>query len=232
MKLLRQAIALDAEFGRAHGYLAFGDCLLLFYERADNRDEVLSRGIKAANRALAIDRRDYFARHAAGRLCTLSGDHRGAVRALETCIDINPNFTQGYVGLAEARVYGGDPKLALNYCDLANRLSPNDPMAWDVFHYKASAYIRLNEFDLAIENCERVCEFPTVQFVPPAILAALCVIQGREEEGRRALNQARQLEPGLTIDVMKKVYGVTKERPGSRTQRLLDAFRTLGVAET
>ena len=92
MKLLRQAIALDAEFGRAHGYLAFGDCLLLFYERADNRDEVLSRGIKAANRALAIDRRDYFAHHAAGRLCTLSGDHRGAVRALETCIDINPNF--------------------------------------------------------------------------------------------------------------------------------------------
>ncbi len=159
MKLLRQAIALDAEFGRAHGYLAFGDCLLLFYERADNRDEVLSRGIKAANRALAIDRRDYFARHAAGRL------------------------------------------------------SPNDPMAWDVFHYKASAYIRLNEFDLAIENFERVCEFPTVQFVPPATLAALCVIQGREEEGLRALDQARQLELGLTIDVMKKVYGVTKERP-------------------
>ena len=169
MKLLRQAIALDTEFGRAHGYLAFGDCLLLFYKRADNRDEVLSRGIKAANRALAIDRRDYFARHAAGRLCTLSGDHRGAVRALETCIDINPIFfAQGYVGLAEAHVYGGDPKLARNYCDLANRLSPNDPMAWDVFHYKASAYIRLNEFDLAIENFERVCEFlPCSLFRPP-----------------------------------------------------------------
>ena len=71
-----------------------------------------------------------------------------------------------------------------------------------------------------------------MQFVPPATLAALCVIQGREEEGRRVLDQARQLEPGLTIDVMKKVYGVTKERPGSRIQRLLGAFGTLGVAET
>ena len=229
--LLHQAIALDPGFGRAYGYLAFGACLLLFYERADNRDAVLRQGMADANRALAIDRRDYFAHHAAGRLCTLSGDHRGAVRALETSVDINPNFAQGYVGLAEAHVYGGDPKRALDYCDQAFRLSPNDPMAWDMLHYKASAYIRLNEFDLAIETFENVCEYPTVQFVPPATLAALYVMQGREEEGRRALAQARKLEPSLTVEVMKKVYGVTKERPGSRTSRLLDGFRTLGVPE-
>jgi hypothetical protein len=105
-------------------------------------------------------------------------------------------------------------------------------MAWDMQHYKASAYVRLNEFDLAIETFERVCEYPTVQFVPPATLAALYVIQGREAEGQRALDQALRLEPKLTIEVMKKVYGVVEERAGSRTKRLLDGLRALGVAES
>ncbi len=230
--LLRQAIALDPDFGRAHGYLAFGACMYLFYEWAEDRDGVLQRGIDDANRALAIDRRDYFAHHALGRLHTIAGDHPAAVRALETCVNINPNFAQGYVGLAEAHVYGGDPRQAIDYCDRAFRLSPNDPLAWDMLHYKASAYIRMNEFDLAIETFERVCEYPTVQFVPPATLAALYVIQGREAEGQRALDQALKLEPKLTIDVMKKVYGVVEERAGSRTKRLLDGLRALGVAES
>ncbi len=230
--LLRQAIVLDPDFGRAHGYLAFSACMFLFYEWVEDRDGVLQRGIDDANRALAIDRRDYFAHHALGRLHTIAGDHPAAVRALETCVNINPNFAQGYVGLAEAHVYGGDPRQAIDYCDRAFRLSPNDPLAWDMQHYKASAYIRMNEFDLAIETFERVCEYPTVQFVPPATLAALYVIQGREAEGQRALDQALKLEPKLTIDIMKKVYGVDEERAGSRTQRLLDGLRALGVAES
>ena len=230
--LLRQAIALDPGFGRAQGHLAFSACMFLFYEWAEDRDDVLRRGIEDASRAIAIDRRDYFAHHALGRLYTIAGDHPAAVRSLETCVNINPNFAQGYVGLAEAHVYGGDPGQAIEYCDRAFRLSPNDPLAWDMLHYKASAYVRLNEFDLAIETFERVCEYPTVQFVPPATLAALYVIQDREAEGRRALGQALRLEPKLTIEVMKKVYGVVEERSGSRTQRLLDGLRTLGVAET
>jgi TolB-like protein/Tfp pilus assembly protein PilF len=230
-KLFRQAVTLDPEFGQAYGYLAFNAGITLFYEWAEDRERVLRQGFEDANRALAIDRRDYFAFHALGRLHTVAGDHQSAVRALEASVDINPNFAQGYVGLAEAHVYGGDPEKAVAYCDLAIRLSPNDPLALDMFHYKASAYVRMNEFDLAIENFERVCEFQSAQYVPAATLAALYVLQDREADGRRALKQALTLDPGLTIDVMKNVYGVTEERPGSRTKRLLDALRTLGVPE-
>ena len=162
---------------------------------------------------------------------TLAGDHAAAVRALETCVSINPNFALGYHGLAEAHVYGEDPEKAIAYADTAIRLSPNDPWMWDMLHYKASAYVRLDDFDRAIELFEKVCEFPTVQYVPAATLAALYVLQGREAEGRKALGNARRLEPKLSIAVMKDVYGVSEDRPGTRTQRLLDALRTAGLAE-
>jgi TolB-like protein/Flp pilus assembly protein TadD len=230
-ELIRQAVELDPSFGRAHGHLAFGALLLLVYEWADDRDEVLRQGIADAGKGIAADQRDYFAYHALGRLKTIAGDHAAAVRALETCMSINPNFALGYVGLGEAHVYSGDPEKAIAYTDSAIRLSPNDPMMWGMLHYKASAYVRLDDFDRAIELFERVCEYPTVQYVPSTTLAALYVIRGREAEGRKALRNARRLEPKLSIAVMKNVYGVSGDQPGARTQRLLDALRTAGLAE-
>ena len=164
-------------------------------------------------------------------MSTIAGDHAAAVRALETCVSINPNFSMGYHGLSEAHVYGGDPAKAISYADTAIRLSPNDPDMGNFLHYKASAYVRLDDFDRAINIFEQVCESPAAQYVPSATLAALYVMRGREAEGRKALRNAQRLEPKLSIAIMKNVYGVSGDQPGSRTQRLLDALRTAGLAE-
>lgn len=231
LEIIRQAVALDPSFGEAYGYLAFGAFCLLVYEWTDEPDAILQQGIADAGRAISIEHRDYFAHHALGRLNTIAGGHPAAVRALETCVNLNPNFALGYVGLAEAHVYAGSPEAAISYADKAIRLSPRDPMLWDMLHYKASAYIRLNDFDRAIELFEQVCEFPTAQYVSSATLAALYRLQDRTAEAEKALERARRLEPGLSVALMKKVYGVTEERSGSRTQRLLDALRVTGLAE-
>ncbi|MDJ0947414.1 MAG: adenylate/guanylate cyclase domain-containing protein [Alphaproteobacteria bacterium] len=231
MRLIRQAIEFDPSFGRAYGHLAYCSLLLLVYEWADDRNEVLEQGLEDAGKALGIDQRDHFALHALGRLKTLQGEHQAAFRALESCVSINPNFALGYLGLAAAHVYGGDPKKAIDYAETAIRLSPNDPLKMVMLHYKGSAYMRLDEFDRAIEIFEKVCEFPTAQYVPAATLAALCFVQGRETEGRKALQQALRLEPTLSISRMRNVYGVSKDRPGTRTRRLLDALRRAGLPE-
>jgi len=231
LEIIRQAVALDPSFGEAYGYLAFGAFCLLVYEWTDEPDAILQQGIADAGRAISIEHRDYFAHHALGRLNTIAGGHPAAVRALETCVNLNPNFALGYVGLAEAHVYAGSPEAAISYADKAIRLSPRDPMLWDMLHYKASACIRLNDFDRAIELFEQVCEFPTAQYVSSATLAALYGLQDRTAEAEKALERARRLEPGLSIALMKKVYGVTEERSGSRTQRLLDALRVTGLVE-
>jgi tetratricopeptide (TPR) repeat protein len=201
------------------------------YEWAEPADDVLRHGLEDAAKAVAIDQRDYFAFHVLGRLQTVAGGHRAALSALETCLEINPNFALGYVGLGEAHVYAGNPIKAIEYLDTAIQLSPNDPFKWDMYHYKASAYIRLDDFDQAIENFEKACAFPTAQYVPFATLAALYVIRGRAKEGAWALENSQRLEPKVTVNTMKKVYGVTEEKSGSRSQRLLDALRAAGMPE-
>jgi len=231
IQLIRKATTLDPGFGQAYGYLAFAGFSQLMYEWAEPAADVLRQGLEDAAKAVAIDQRDYFAFHVLGRLQTFAGRHRAALSALETSLEINPNFALGYVGLGEAHVYAGSPNKAIEFLDTAIQLSPNDPIKWDMYHYKASAYIRLDDFDRAIENFEKACEFPTAQYVPFATLAALYVIQGRAKEGAWALENSQRLEPKVTVNTMKKVYGVTEEKPGSRPQRLLDALRAAGMPE-
>lgn len=227
--LVRQATALDENFGQAYGYLAIGAFFLLVYEWAEEPESTLQRGLGDAAKAVAIDQRDYFAFHALGRLQTMAGNFGAAERALKTCLNINPYFALGYVGLGEAHVYGGDPERAIDYLDEAIRLSPNDPFKWDMYHYKASAMIRLDDFAGAIENFERACEFPTAQYVPYATLAALYVINGQMQEGRRALENSRRLEPNVSLARMKQIYGPAADKPGSRSYRLIQAMQTAGL---
>ena len=228
---IREALQLDPEFGEAYGYLAFGQFQLLIYGWAEDFDATVGYGLEVADRAISIDHRDYFAHHALGRLKTMQGDHSGAVRALETCVELNPNFAFGYTGLAEAHVYSGSPEEAIRYADIAIRLSPREPMLWDFLHYKASAYLRQDAHELAIETFEQACEYPSAQYPPFATLAALYAMDGRGEDAKRALSRACKLEPGLSITKMKEIYGVVEERPGSRSARLLDALRDTGLEE-
>ena len=231
IKLFREAVDLDPNFGQARGYLAYGALFLIVTEWAEDRDATLHQGIADAQGAIAIDRRDYFAQHALGRLYTVAGDHSAAIRALETCVAINPNFAHGYHGLEEAHVYGGDPNKAIEYADKAIRLSPNDPWMWAMLHYKASAYVRLRDYDRAIEIFEQVCQFPTARYVPFATLAALYVLDGREADARKTLENARRLEPNLSIAVMARIYGISETGQSGRGQRLLDALRKAGLPE-
>jgi len=231
IRLIGQAVNLDPKFGQAHGYLAYGASLMLILQWAEDRDATLHRGIADAQGAITIDRRDYFAHNALGRLYTTAGDHPAAIRALETSVSINPNFALGYIGLEEAHVYGGDPNKAIEYANKAIRLSPNDPWMWVMLHYKASAYVRLREYDRAIQIFEQACQFPTARYVPFATLAALYVLEGREGDARRSLENARRLEPNLSITVMANIYGISETEPYGRGQPLLDALRKVGLPE-
>ena len=128
-------------------------------------------------------------------------------------------------------MYGGDPNKAIEYADKAIRLSPNDPWMWAMLHYKASAYVRLRDYDRAIEIFEQVCQFPTARYVPFATLAALYVLNGREVDARKTLENARRLEPNLTTARMARIYGISETGPSRRGQRLLDALRKAGLPD-
>lgn len=196
--------------------------------RTDDREAALSAGLANAKKAIAIDQRDYAVHWALGRLHYLEGDHRAAVRELETSININPNFAHGYYGLSVSYLFSGQPEKAIEFMNIAIRLSPNDPLMWALVGNKGIAYGQLRDFDKAIENLEEACRFPTAQFVPFTMLAALHAITGSETEAKKLLDRARELEPNLSVNHMRNYYSTADQEA---FEVFIEGFRLAGLTD-
>ncbi len=223
---MRGAIAADPYFGQPHSYLAFGIFLKFLFGSSYDRRHMFDQGMAHARTALFLDRRDYFAHFAMGRLHTMVGDHTSAMHELAKSIVINPNFAHGYFGLATANVYSGNGTQANRFINQAIKLSPNDPLMWVFLTYKGCAFTLLDDYDEAIETLERACRFPAAQYWAFAELAAAYVHVNRLQQANLALQKSRSLEPGLSLRMLQEPIRGMKYAQGERT---IENLRKLGL---
>ena len=201
---LRQALKADPDFGRPHGYLAYCHRVDVLCGWSKDEQAVLRRGIAEAKAALAVDQRDAFAHFALGRLYNLGGDHQAAAQEIGEALRINPNFAYGYLGLASVYYWLGDGPAMLENADKAIRLSPNDPLMWLFLLYRGHGYDFIGDFDRTIECFEQSSRFPRVGHWAFSKLAAAYYEVGRKEEAAAAFEQARLLEPNLSLEGQRK----------------------------
>jgi adenylate cyclase len=201
---LRQALKADPDFGRPHGYLAYCHSVDVLCGWSKDEQAVLRRGIAEAKAALAVDQRDAFAHFALGRLYNLGGDHQAAAQETEEALRINPNFAYGYLGLASVYYWLGDGPAMLENADKAIRLSPNDPLMWLFLLYRGHGYDFIGDFDRTIECFEQSSRFPRVGHWAFSKLAAAYYEVGRKEEAAAAFEQARLIEPNLSLEGQRK----------------------------
>lgn len=223
---MHQALALDPDFGLAYAYLAYVDFFDVILSRTDDRTATLRQGLANARKALSIDQRDYIAHWSLGRLHSVEGDHQSAIREMETSISINPNFAHGYSGLSIALVFAGQPEKAIEYADMAIRLSPHDPQKWIFVGYKGLADGVLGNYEKAIEYMEEACRFPTAQIIPFTVLAALYALTGRDSDAAAAMENARRLDSNLSIKRMDEYFGVADPKI---FEAFYEGFRKAGL---
>jgi len=78
-----------------------------------------------------------------------------ALKDMETAAQIDPNYAEAYLGIAELQVRGGESEQALETLDQAAKLTPDSPL---VSLYRAQAYLALKESKKALENARRANE--------------------------------------------------------------------------
>jgi tetratricopeptide (TPR) repeat protein len=79
------------------------------------------------------------------------------------------------------------------------RLSPRDPGigVWHVL--LGDAELNLGHFDASIDENHKAIDVGFRTYVPYADLAAVYALEGKMEEAKAALAEARRLNPGLTV---------------------------------
>ena len=205
-RLLQRAADIDPGFAPALAGLAhshFGAVVLAF---SDTVSEDLEKARQAALRAVAIDVRDATAHCVLGQVDTALGDLSSAIGELETAIDLNPSFARAHFGLAQCLMFTGRSEAAVPEFELAERLSPHDPLISIFQTVRAAAHSVLGQFQQAEECARRALRHPRASFWAYAHLAMALAGRGKSEQARAAVSTLLEMQPNFSPEFFERVW--------------------------
>ena len=216
--LFEQALAIDpnnaaALAGDAYTYMYDFD-----YGWGNPETDYDAKVIGQADRALALARDTTEAYYAKASYLMQSHHAKEAVDVDDAGLAVDPNSARLYVqrGMAESAL--GSFEQAKSDVRQAMRLSPRDPRA-GLWHFAMGGVeIEQGHNEAAIDEIHKAIEAGYRPFIPYAVLAAAYALEGKMDEAKSALAEARRLNPNLTVkwfiahspNVPKAIEGVRK----------------------
>jgi adenylate cyclase len=159
-----------------------------------------------ANRSIAIDPEDARG-YAVKSLYLTNGNHPvEGLRAAEGGLAVNPNDAALHASRGLAENYLGHFEQGTSEVGQAMRLSPRDPNAGAWHDFAAEAQLGLGHFDAAIEEASDAIDAGYRVFLAYTMLTVAYALDGKQEEAKVALAEARRLNPKLTIKLMRERY--------------------------
>jgi TolB-like protein/Flp pilus assembly protein TadD len=168
--------------------------------------------IGQADRAIAVapqTEEAYYAK-SAYLLTTQRADE--ALRAAEAGLGMNPNSARLYGTRGGAEVALGRFEQGISDERQSMRLSPRDPVIGLRHMEIGFAELGLGHFDAAAEDYHKAIDTGFVNWIPYVGLALAHSLEGKTEEAKTALAEARGLNPKLTVQWLKDHLPFTSGR--------------------
>jgi Flp pilus assembly protein TadD len=191
----QQAVRLDPFCARAHAGLSFTHFRDAFLHRIADHPAETDRAYRFAEQSVALDERDPTAHWVLGRALWLLKRQEDAVEELNLAVDLNPNFALGHYTIAFVQSQGGDTATALRAVDLAQKLSPIDPLLFGMLGVRALACLNLQDYGQAAIWGERAAGLPNAHVHIHAIAAFCDALADRQDEARAYVHRIRQMAP-------------------------------------
>ena len=229
-EMCKQAIALDPNYCRAHGYLADSIQRRVYQGWSADQSADIELALSHANIAILIDPGDYLAHASLGWLLLQKGDYTSALNELETAANINPIDAGVCIGLSTALLANREFDRALEITDLAIRRSPHDPGNWALLAYKAGAYRNLGMIKKAISTFQESSRSPSAGLNVFLGLAISHMSNDQPEEAKAAIARAREIQPKLSIEFLAKTPLVNTLSHPAREEYFMN-LRAAGLPE-
>jgi tetratricopeptide (TPR) repeat protein len=184
----------DALAGEAFTHLA-----LFIFAEAPAETDLDAKIIDPADRAIALAPDDMRAYVAKSFYLAITGRASEALRTADAGLAINPNSAPLLDARTLAEIAFGRFEQAKSDAQQAMRLSPRDPEMPSRLISLGMAEVGLGHFDAAIDQFQQAIDAGAHYFVPYANLTAAYALEGKTEEAKTALAEARRLNPQLTI---------------------------------
>jgi TolB-like protein/class 3 adenylate cyclase len=199
LALFDRALALDSDDADALAGDAFTYMAFRIFGWPTAEADFDAKVIGQADRAIALAPDNMRAYLAKSYYLTITNRASDALRAADSGLAINPN----YAPLLDARVTAetalGRYEQAKADAQQAMRLSPRDPEMATRHLNLGLAEIGLGRFDAAVVEFQNAIDAGDHSFIPDVNLAAAYALEGKPEETKSALAEARRLNPDLTV---------------------------------
>jgi adenylate cyclase len=223
-ELLNRAIEIDPGYARAYAWLSMvGEARHRVFGSPDD----VSRTREWGETAVKFDPQDAMCHTALGSELVFSGEMDKGITVLKTALRLNPSFTLAHETIGVGYLRRGEPELALDHAEYALRLSPYDLRAGHSYMLKGVALRRLGRFEQAIENSRMAAHLMPEMPLAQIHHAITCALGEHLEEGRAALERARDIGPKLTISNFRRWRGFAEGFADESSEGL----RKLGVPE-
>jgi TolB-like protein len=226
-RMFRHAIELEPGLARAHAGLSYVHLQNAFYGDPAERPRLIRSALELGKRAVSLDERDALCHCVLGRAYCLQQNYEEAIAALETTIELNPSFAQGFFALAFTLTWCGREKEAIALIKQAIELSPRDPHIWTFHHTRACAHFALAEMDNAARFARKATRHPNATYWTFATLAATLGLRGEQAEAEAVLPALLAAKPGYTQAFARQDLFFCAN--GDFIDRYVDGLRRAGV---
>ena len=223
--LLEKALKLDPGYAVAHAHLAW--CHEWCFTRGglDKRDK--DTALLHARAAIASDIDDAAALAVAGWvIIVLTKEHDMALSAIERALRLNASCATAHYFAALVNAFADQPAVAAFHANLALRLSPFDPSAFEAHLALGMGAIGEAKFDEAASCFAKASQINARHSLFPFFQAIALALAGRSNETETLVQRGLALEPGFRIRIFSE-FGMARVI----AEKLAEGARMLGLPE-
>jgi TolB-like protein/class 3 adenylate cyclase len=152
---------------------------------------------------------------------------------VDAAIENNRNYAWAYATRAHMLIWAGRAAEAIAEEETALRLSPRDPGRGDFEYGICHAYTHLEQWEKAIEWCQKSIATNADFWLPYADLAVASAWLGHDTEAKTAIAGLLKVRPGLTVQswaglAARITYNSTF---ADQMQRIIEGLRKAGLPE-
>ena len=115
-----------------------------------------------------------------------------------------------------AKVWLGEPEVALERLARAIRLSPQDPQMFGMETATACAHFFAGREAEAATWAERALRQQSNYFIAVSVFAASCALAGRSADAQKAMERLLHLDPGLRRATLREVFPIRQSEHFTR----------------
>jgi TolB-like protein len=227
LSMFHRAIELDPQFASAYGLAA-----RCHNQRKANcwprdRARQVAETVWLVQHAADLGKDDAVALASAGiGAVWVLGDPEHGDTLIDRSLALNPNWAWAWLFGGWAKVWLGEPEVALARLARAMRLSPQDPQMFGMEAATACAHFFAGRYAEAASWAEKALRQQSNYFIAVSVYAASCALAGRDADARSATERLRRLDPTLSCANLKETFPIHQSE---HLARFAEGLRSAGL---